>query len=217
MTLILRICRTGPGFPRYLAAACISPSLMHLLSFYFAVFHFCATVCKTVRPMLSDRCLSFLSVSVTLVYSRQMVGRIKMKLGMGIGLGPGHIVLDEDPAPLPKKGHRPPIFGPCLLRPNGWVDQDAIWYGGRARPRRYCVRWDTAPSKRGHITPTFRPIYCGQTAGWIKMPLGTEVELGPGHIVLDGDPAAPRKEHSSPPLFAPCLLWPNEVADLRYC
>jgi len=25
----------------------------------------------------------------------------------------------------------------------------------------------------------------------IKMPLGTEVGLGPGHIVLDGDPALP--------------------------
>jgi len=27
---------------------------------------------------------------------------------------------------------------------------------------------------------------CGQTAGWMKTPLGTEVDLGPGHIVLDG-------------------------------
>ena len=26
-------------------------------------------------------------------------------------------------------------------------------------------------------------------AGWIKMPLGTEVDLGPGDTVLDGDPA----------------------------
>jgi len=31
--------------------------------------------------------------------------------------------------------------------------------------------------------------YCGQTAGWIKMTLGIEVGLGPGHIVLEGDPA----------------------------
>jgi len=28
------------------------------------------------------------------------------------------------------------------------------------------------------------------------MPLGTEVRLGPGHIVLDGDPALPKREHS---------------------
>jgi len=40
------------------------------------------------------------------------------------------------------------------------------------------------------------------------MPLGTEVDLGPGHIVLDGDPAPPRKGHSSPPLFGSCPLWP---------
>jgi len=29
-------------------------------------------------------------------------------------------------------------------------------------------------------------VYCGQTAGWIKMKLGVEVDLGPDHIVLDG-------------------------------
>ena len=33
------------------------------------------------------------------------------------------------------------------------------------------------------------------------MPLGTEVGLDPGHILLDGDPA--------PPFFGTCLLWPN--------
>ena len=42
------------------------------------------------------------------------------------------------------------------------------------------------------------------------MPLGTEVGLGPGDIVLDGDPTPPKKKgHSSPPLFGPCLLWAN--------
>ena len=42
------------------------------------------------------------------------------------------------------------------------------------------------------------------------MPLGMEVGLSPGDIVLDGD-LAPRhgKGHSIPPLFGPCLLWPN--------
>ena len=40
------------------------------------------------------------------------------------------------------------------------------------------------------------------------MPLGLEVDLGPGHIVLDGDDAPP--ERGTPaPLFGPCLLWPN--------
>jgi len=42
----------------------------------------------------------------------------------------------------------------------------------------------------------------------IKMPLGTEVGFGPGHIVLDGYPALPIGAQNSPPLFGPCLLWP---------
>jgi len=74
-----------------------------------AIYRFLATVCKTVRPMLSDRCLSCLSVSlsvclsVTLVYCGQTVGWIKMKLDTEVGLGLGHIVLDGAPAfPLQK-------------------------------------------------------------------------------------------------------------------
>jgi len=39
-------------------------------------------------------------------------------------------------------------------------------------------------------------MYCGQMAGWIKMPLDMEIGLGQGHIVLDGDPALPQKRHS---------------------
>jgi len=45
-------------------------------------------------------------------------------------------------------------------------------------------------------------------AGWMKTPLGTEVDLGPGHIVLDGVPA-PTKGAQQPPIFGPCLLWPR--------
>jgi len=70
----------------------------------------CATtVYKTVRAMLSVRCLSCLSVclsvlSVTFVHCGQTVGRLKMKLGIQVGLVPGHIMLDGDPSPLPKGG-----------------------------------------------------------------------------------------------------------------
>ena len=67
---------------------------------------FWATVCKMVRPMLSDRCLSVCPVlsvclSVTFVHCGQTAGRIKMKLGMQVGLGPGHIVLGGAQLPLP--------------------------------------------------------------------------------------------------------------------
>jgi len=56
----------------------------------------------------------------------QTAGCIKMPLGTGVYLGPGHIVLDEDPAnPSPKAAQQPPapLFGPCLLLPNGRPSQ----------------------------------------------------------------------------------------------
>jgi len=40
------------------------------------------------------------------------------------------------------------------------------------------------------------------------MPLGKEVDLGSGHIVLDRYPAAPAKVAQQPPLSGACLLWP---------
>jgi len=42
---------------------------------------------------------------------------------------------------------------------------------------------------------------CLSTLGWIKMKLGMQVGLGPGHIVLDGDPHPP-KAAAAPPLFS---------------
>jgi len=36
-------------------------------------------------------------------------------------------------------------------------------------------------------------VYRGQTVGRIKMKLGMQVGLCPGHIVLDGNPALPQK------------------------
>jgi len=56
---------------------------------------FWTTVCKTVRPVLSDHCLSRpVYPPLTLVYCDQTVLWIDVKLGVEVGLGPGHIVLD---------------------------------------------------------------------------------------------------------------------------
>ena len=74
---------------------------------------------------------------------------------------------------------------------------------------------DPAPPKtgrsspnKGHIPQFSAHVRCGQTAVWIKMPLGSEVGLGPGHIVLDEDPAPPKKG-AQHPILSPCILWPN--------
>jgi len=41
-------------------------------------------------------------------------------------------------------------------------------------------------------------VYYGKTAGWIRIPLDTKLGIGPGDIVLDGDPAPPGKGVQQP-------------------
>jgi len=56
-------------------------------------------------------------------------------------------------------------------------------------------------------------VYCGQTVGRIKMKLGMQVGLSPGHIALNGDPAPPPPKGRSPPIFGLYLLQPNGGMD----
>ena len=67
-------------------------------------------------------------------------------------------------------------------------------------------------AKRSPISATaellLAHIYCGQTAECIKMPLGTEVNLGPGDVVLDGFPVPPKR--NTAPSF-----WPMSIVAKR--
>jgi len=66
------------------------------------------------------------------------------------------------------------------------MDQDATWYGGRPYPRPHCIRWGPAPTpQKGHSSPCL----LWPKRRCIRILLGMEVDLGPGDIVLDGDPA----------------------------
>ena len=161
---------------------------------------FWATVCKTVRPLLCYRsvvCAVLSCLSVTFVHCGQTVGRIKTKLGMQVGLVPGHIVLDGDPAPPHTKGWSPfPIFGPFLLWPNGWMHQDATWYGGRPQPKGLCIRWGPSPppkkgEDRGRSLPIFSPCLLWPN-GWMDQD-GTWHGGRPW-----SSPHCARLEHSSP-------------------
>ena len=121
-------------------------------------------------------------------YCDQTAGCIKMPLGMEVGFSPGDFVLDGNPDPDPKKGAEPPpIFGPYLLWPNGWMDQDGTSHGGRPWSRSHCARWGpSSPPQKGDTAPQFSDrLYCGQTAGCIKLALAMEVGLSPGDFVLD--------------------------------
>ena len=81
----------------------------------------------------------------------QTAGRTKMPLGVEVGLGPGDFCVRSGTPE--KRAHQPhPIFGPCLLWPNGWMDEDCI----RRRP--------SSPLKGHSSRPSFQPMsilsYC---------------------------------------------------------
>ena len=113
-----------------------------------------------------------------------------------------HCVRWGPSCPYPNKGRHStaplPIFGPYLLRPNGCMEQDVTWYGAKPQPRRLCVRW----GPRSALPKLSAHVYCGQTAGWMKLVLGMEVGLSPGDIVLDGDPAPLPTKRVEPSQFS---------------
>jgi len=165
--------------------------------------------------MLWDRCLSCLSVSVslsvTLVYCGQTVGWIKISLGTEVGLGPGDIVLHGAQFPPPRKGaQQSPTFRSMytvakrLDRSGSGCHLVRKYVSAQAT---FVLDGDPAPSPTERSTaapPHFSAhVYCGQTAEWIMLSLGAEVGLGPGDIVLDGDPTPPTEMGTAAPTFRP--------------
>ena len=109
----------------------------------------------------------------------------------------------------PEKKHirSHPIFCPCLLWPNGCIDQDATWYGGKRRPRRCCVRWGrSSPLKGAQPPPVFGSCVLWPN-GWMDedaTSYGSRPRRRP-HCIRRV-PSAPRKVHSSPPSFRPMSI-----------
>jgi len=109
---------------------------------------------------------------------------------MQVGLGPGHIVLDGDPAPLPKTAQPPRHFWATVCK--------------TVRPMLSVRCLSVCLSCPVHSCPvclSVTLVYCGQTVGWIEVKLGMQVGLGPGHIVLGGDPV-PLPQRGIPPFSA---------------
>ena len=102
-----------------------------------------------------------------------------------------------------------PVCDVGVLWPNAWTDQGETWLAGRPRSRPHWVRRgpSSSSSKGAQPLPQYSAhVRCGQTAGWIKMPLGVEVGLGPGDIGLHGDPALPFSEGAQTPNFRPIYV-----------
>ena len=112
--------------------------------------------------------------------------------------------------PSPKRGQSPQFSAHFYCGQTAGCIMPLVWSASAQATLWLCVRWGPSyPQKKGTPTPpNFWPMSCGQTAGWMKTPLGTEVDLGPGHFVLDGFPAIPP--------FRPMSIV-TTVAHLSYC
>jgi len=117
-----------------------------------------------------------------------------MPLGMEVGLGPGDFELDGDPAPPPQ------IFGPCLLSPNGRMDQVGASHGDRPKPRRLCVRWRPTPSPKGGgaLSPIFGPFLLWRNGRMHQDATWYGGRPSQGNFVLDGNLAPPQKGGGAP-------------------
>ena len=128
-----------------------------------------------------------------------------MPVGMKVGLGPDDIVLHGDPAHFPQKGGLAPspIFAPFVLWPNGWMHQNATWYGFRPQPRGLCVRCGpSSPLEKGARVRNFCPRLLWPN-GWMDED-ATWYSSRPRprpHCITRG-PSSLLKGHSSPPLFS---------------
>ena len=116
-------------------------------------------------------------------------------------------------SPCPQKGAKPLIFGPCLLWPNGWMDQDGTWYGGRPRPSDVVLHGDPAPPKRC-TAPVFGPCLLWPN-GWMNEDAtwsGSRPQSRP-HCVRRGASSPRERGTAALPLFRPI----STVSHLSYC
>jgi len=81
----------------------------------------------------------------------------------------------SSPLPPEKRAHPPPaFFGPCLLWPDDWMDEDATWYGSRPRSRPHCIRRGPSCQRKGHSSPHHLFVLC---LLWPRSPISATAEL----------------------------------------
>ena len=88
---------------------------------------------------------------------------------MEVGLGPGHIVLDGDPAPPPRKrGPSPQFSAQVYCGQTAALNQGAFWcHASRPRPRTHCYMGTQLPQQG--LSPQFSAhVYCGQTVAHLS-------------------------------------------------
>jgi len=137
---------------------------------------------------------------------------MKLVLGTEVGLSQGDFVLDGDPAPLSKSwAEHPQIFGPCLLRPNGWMNKAGTCHGGD-----FVLDGDPVPFPQKGRSPLPNFQHISIVAKWLdasRCHLVWTLASAKGTLdfMLDGDPVFPPQQRGRSPLpiFGPFLLCPN--------
>jgi len=147
-----------------------------------------------------------------------MTGWIKMPHGREAGLSTSDIMLEGDPAPLPKRARSPQFSAHVYCgQTAGWIKMPLGIEVGLGPGHAHCAKWGpSSPSpKRVRSFQFSAHLCCCQTARWM-MPLSTEVDLSPGHIVLGGDPSSPAKGAQQPPPPFSAHVYCGH-AHLSYC
>ena len=139
------------------------------------LYSFWVTVCKMVRPMLSDCFCPVLSVcDIGVLWPNSWMNQDATQYG-GRPRPKPHCITRGPSSPKGAVSSSPkrstPNFRPCLLWPNGLMGQDATWYRGRPRPGNIVLDGDPSPPpKKAQQPPYFSAhFHCGQRAGWIKI------------------------------------------------
>jgi len=94
-----------------------------------------------------------------------------------------------------------------VLWPNGWMDQDATWYGGGSRPSRHCVRWGSrSPSRKEAKQPHLRGLRAQANLHSVR------INRGPSSLST----VAKRLDRGRPRPMRHCVRWgPSQLPPPR--
>jgi len=179
---------------------------------------FWATVCKTVRSMLSDCCLScpvcLFCLSVTLVYCGQTVGWIKMKLGVQVASALATFCQMGTQLPLSQRGTAPEFSAHiCSGQMAGWIKVPLGMEVGLG-PHDLVLDGDPAPLLKSWRTPTiFGPFLLWPNSCMYRDTTWYGGRPQPKRHSVTCGPSSPPLKGMCPPIFGQCPLWPNGWMD----
>ena len=134
---------------------------------------------------------------------------------MEVGLGPLHVVIDGDPAPLPKSGQSPQFSAHLYCGQRAGCIKMPLGIEVGLSPGDIGLDGEPAPYPKMGGPPIFVPHLL-----WPNRCMDQDATWYGGrpqpsrHCVRCGPSYPPEKGHTDAhPIFGPCLLWPNGSMD----